>query len=64
MGEIFNLKWSDVLYGEGLLAVGARFKHGKVRYVPMPPELAEEFRHYPRSIGDESRVSCQEQCKG
>ncbi len=53
MGEIFNLKWSDILYREGLLAVTAKLKGGKVRYVPMPPELAEEFRHYPRSLGEE-----------
>ncbi len=38
--EIFGLKWSDVMYGEGLLAVRAKLKGGKMRYVPMPPELA------------------------
>lgn len=59
MGEIFNLKWSGVLYGEGLLAVTAKLKGGKVRYVPMPPGLAEEFRTYPRTIG-EALVSSEE----
>jgi integrase len=46
MSEIFGLKWSDVMYNEGLLAVRAKLKGGKMRYVPMPPELAEELRRY------------------
>jgi integrase len=29
--EIHRLRWSDVMYGEGLLAVRARLKNGKVR---------------------------------
>jgi len=44
MSEIFGLKWSDVMYNEGLLAVRAKLKGGKMRYVPMPPELADELR--------------------
>ena len=46
MSEIFGLKWSDVMYGEGLLAVRAKLKGGKMRYVPMPPELADELRRF------------------
>src|SRR5713101_2686185 len=42
--EIFGLRWSDVMYNEGLLAVRAKLKGGKMRYVPMLPELAEELR--------------------
>ena len=44
--EIFGLRWSDVMYNEGLLAVRAKLKGGKMRYVPMLPELAEELRLY------------------
>src|SRR5438552_5873684 len=40
--EIFGLRWSDVMYNEGLLAVRAKLKGGKMRYVPMLPELAED----------------------
>jgi integrase len=29
--EIHRLRWSDVMYGEGLLAVRAKLKKGKVR---------------------------------
>ena len=49
--EIHRLRWSDVMYSEGLLAVRARLKNGKVRYVPMPSEMAEEIRRYPAVIG-------------
>ena len=34
------------MYSEGLLAVRAKLKGGKMRYVPMPPELTEELRRY------------------
>ena len=48
IAEIFGLKWSDLLYREGLIAVRAKLKGGKIRYVPMPPELAgiEDFRFH------------------
>jgi integrase len=46
MSEIFGLKRSDVMYNEGLLAVRAKLKGGKMRYVPMPPELADELRQF------------------
>lgn len=55
MMEIFGLRWSDVMYEEGLLAVRAKLKGGKMRYVPMPPELAGEIRRYPAVI-DEDRI--------
>jgi integrase len=42
--EIFGLLWSDVLYRERLIAVRAKLKGGKIRYVPLSPELAEELR--------------------
>jgi integrase len=53
--EIHRLRWSDVMYSEGLLAVRAKLKKGKVRYVPMPSELATEVRRYPAVI-DEDRI--------
>jgi integrase len=53
--EIHRLWWSDVMYSEGLLAVRAKLKKGKVRYVPMPSELAVEVRRYPAVI-DEDRI--------
>ena len=34
----------------------AKLKRGKVRYVPMPPELATEFKRYPVILG-EARIS-------
>ncbi|HXC71612.1 MAG TPA: site-specific integrase [Pyrinomonadaceae bacterium] len=46
MSEIFGLKCSDAMYNEGLLAVRAKLKGGKMRYVPMPPELADELRRF------------------
>lgn len=53
--EIFRLRWSDVMHSEGLLAVRSKLKKGKMRYVPMPSELAAEIRKYPAVI-DEDRV--------
>jgi len=44
--EIFGLRWSDVFYDEGLLAVRAKLKGGKMRYVTLLRELAEELRLY------------------
>lgn len=35
------------MYREKLIAVRAKLKGGKMRYVPMPPELAAEFKRYP-----------------
>ena len=51
--EIFGLLWSDVFYSEGLLAVRAKLKGGKMRYVPMSPELASELRRYPVVINED-----------
>jgi integrase len=53
IAEVFGLKWGDLLYREELIAVRAKLKGGKVRYVPMPPELAAEFRRYPATLGEE-----------
>jgi integrase len=53
IAEIFGLKWLDLLYGEGLIAVRAKLKGGKIRYVPMPPELAAELRRYPAVLGED-----------
>jgi len=53
VAEIFGLRWSDLLYREELIAVRAKLKGGKIRYVPMPPELAQEFRRYPAVLGEE-----------
>lgn len=54
--EIFSLRWPDVMYGEGLLAVRAKLKGGKMRYVPMSPELAGELKLYSEAIRDKARV--------
>ena len=52
MAEIFGLTWSDLHYTEGLIAVRAKLKGGRVRYVPMTAELAAELRKYPTVIGE------------
>ena len=41
------------MYSEGLMAVRAKLKGGKMRYVPMPPELAGELRRFPAVIGED-----------
>ncbi|MBZ5623137.1 MAG: site-specific integrase [Acidobacteriia bacterium] len=51
--EIFGLNWSDLLYREELIAVRAKLKGGKMRYVPMPAELALEFKRYPAVFGED-----------
>jgi integrase len=53
IAEIFGLKWTDLRYSEQLIAVGAKLKGGQFRYVPMPPELAAEFRRYPVTFGED-----------
>lgn len=53
IAEIFGLRWNDLQYREELIAVRAKLKGGKVRYVPMPSELAAEFRRYPAVLGEE-----------
>lgn len=55
MAEVFALGWSDVLYSEGLIAVRAKLKEGKMRYAPFSPELADELRRFPMII-DENRI--------
>ena len=52
-GEIFRLEWREILYNEGLIVVRAKLKKGKIRYVPMQPELAEEIGRYPALIGED-----------
>ncbi|MEO5923703.1 MAG: site-specific integrase [Bryobacteraceae bacterium] len=53
ISEIFGLKWNDLRYKEELIAVGPKLKGGEFRYVPMPPELAAEFRKYPAVLSEE-----------
>jgi integrase len=53
IAEILGLRWSDILYSEEVIAVRARLKGGKVRYVPLSPELAQEFRCYPATAGED-----------
>jgi integrase len=53
MAEILGLRWSDIFYSEEVIAVTARLKRGKVRYVPLSLELAREFRCYPAIAGEE-----------
>ena len=59
VAEIFSLGWSDVMYGEGLLAMRTKLKGGKIRYVPMLPELAGELRRFPAAIGEDRIVSAE-----
>ena len=51
--EIHRLRWSDVTYSEGIAGGSGKAKKGKVRYVPMPSELATEVRRYPAVIGED-----------
>jgi len=53
IAEIFGLRWPDVMHGEGLIAVRAKLKGGKMRYVPMTPELASELRRVPAVIAED-----------
>jgi integrase len=53
IAEIFALIWSDVLYREELICVRSKLKRGKIRYVPLTPQLAAELRRYPTVIGEE-----------
>jgi len=53
ISEIFGLNWGDLHYREELIAVRSKLKDGKFRYVPMPSELAGEFRRYPVVMGKE-----------
>ncbi len=53
VGEVFRLCWSDLDYSQRLIAVRSRLKNGTTRYVPMSPELAEEFRRFPAVLGEE-----------
>ena len=64
IAEIFALKWSDLLYKEELIAVRSKLKRGKVRYVPMFAELANELRKYPAVIGEERIFPGQAGAKG
>ena len=38
---------------EGLISVRAKLKGGKMRYVPMASELAEELRRFPVILGED-----------
>ena len=51
--EIFALNRTDVLYREGLIAVRSKLKGGKIRYVPLIPEVAAELQRYPAVIGED-----------
>jgi len=53
VAEIFGLRWSDVMYSEALLAVRSKLKGGKMRYVPLLPELASELRRFPAVISED-----------
>ncbi len=53
MAEIFGLQWSDILFSENVIAVRAKLKKGKMRYVPLSPELAQEFRRFPAILGED-----------
>jgi integrase len=51
--EIFGLNWSDAIVLRGALAVRAKLKGGKMRYGPMLPEVADEWRRFPAVIGED-----------
>ncbi len=51
MAEVFGLTWDDLHYSEGLIAVRSKLKGGRIRYVPMTPELAVELQRYPAGRG-------------
>jgi integrase len=53
IAEVFGLKASDAQYREGLIAVRAKLKGGKMRHVPMASELAEELRRFPAILGQD-----------
>ena len=53
VGEVFRLSWSDLDSSQRLMAVRAHLKGGKTRYVPMSPELAQEFRRFPAVLGEQ-----------
>jgi integrase len=52
IAEVFGLMWTDILHREGLIAVRSKLKGGKIRYVPMTPELAAEVQRFPAVIGE------------
>src|SRR5262249_40877798 len=64
MAEIFSLTWNDLHYSEGLIAVRSKLKGGRMRYVPMTPELAVELRGYPRVMGEERLFPSTRSTKG
>src|SRR6266851_1120939 len=64
IAEIFALKWSDVLYREGLMAVRSKLKGGKIRYVPLTSELATEIQRYPAMIGEDRIFPPKRSAKG
>jgi integrase len=64
MAEIFGLTWSDLRYTEELIAVRSKLKGGRIRYVPMIPELAAELRKYPAMIGEERLFPPKRSAKG
>jgi integrase len=53
IGEIFALTWSDILYEESLITVRSKLKGGRFRYVPLTPELANEYRRMPIVISED-----------
>jgi site-specific recombinase XerD len=64
IAEIFALKWNDVLYREELIAVRSKLKGGKMRYVPMPSELATEIKCFPAVMGEERIFPPKRSAKG
>ena len=53
--EIWGLLWTDIMYAEGLIAVRAKLKGGKMRYVPMPSELAWELQAFSDAAHNDQR---------
>jgi integrase len=53
MSEIHGLCWTDIMFSEKLIAVRAKLKGGKMRYVPLLPYVAEELKAYPKQPGED-----------
>lgn len=64
VGEIFRLRWPDVMYREGLIAVRAKLKGGRIRYVPMVSEVAQELRRLPVVFGEDRLFPPKKGAKG
>ena|ERR1700677_3977215 len=52
-----RLRWPGVMYGEGLTAVRAKLRGGRMGCVPMTLELTDELKRFPVVISDDQRFA-------